>query len=67
MSTFGNIGHSLSTAVERFITIGEIIAEENNDIKADMYEAAKDARDAGINLLYPSSISYPKYSSTFTY
>lgn len=47
MSTFGNIGHSLSTAVERFITIGEIIAEENNDIKADMYEAAKDARDAG--------------------
>ncbi|ALC42630.1 alpha-catenin-related [Drosophila busckii] len=47
MSTFGNIGHSLSIAVERFITIGEIIAEENVDIKADMYDAAKEARDAG--------------------
>ncbi|XP_030386637.1 alpha-catulin [Scaptodrosophila lebanonensis] len=47
MSTFGNIGHSLCIAVERFITIGEIIAEENVDIKGDMYEAAKEARDAG--------------------
>ncbi|XP_032591206.1 alpha-catulin isoform X2 [Drosophila grimshawi] len=47
MSTFGNIGHSLSISVERFITIGEIIAEENTDIKADMYEAAREARDAG--------------------
>ncbi|XP_016930533.2 alpha-catulin [Drosophila suzukii] len=47
MSTFGNIGHLLNIAVERFITIGEIIAEENIDIKGDMYEAAKEARDAG--------------------
>ncbi|XP_068145920.1 alpha-catulin [Drosophila tropicalis] len=47
MSTFGTIGHSLNIAVERFITIGEIIAEENVDIKGDMYEAAKEARDAG--------------------
>lgn len=47
MSTFGNIGHSLSISVERFITIGEIIAEENTDIKVDMYEAAREARDAG--------------------
>ncbi|XP_070066624.1 alpha-catulin isoform X1 [Drosophila virilis] len=47
MSTFGNIGHTLSISVERFITIGEIIAEENTDIKVDMYEAAREARDAG--------------------
>ncbi|KAH8402262.1 hypothetical protein KR009_010880, partial [Drosophila setifemur] len=47
MSTFGNIGHLLNIAVERFITIGEIIAEENIDIKGDMYDAAKEARDAG--------------------
>ncbi|XP_062128923.1 alpha-catulin [Drosophila sulfurigaster albostrigata] len=57
MSTFGNIGHSLSTAVERFITIGEIIAEENSDIKADMYEAAKEARDAGKSIEHLCDLS----------
>lgn len=54
MSTFGNIGHLLNIAVERFITIGEIIAEENIDIKGDMYEAAKEARDAGKKTSFPA-------------
>ncbi|KAH8252569.1 hypothetical protein KR032_000649, partial [Drosophila birchii] len=57
MSTFGNIGHLLNIAVERFITIGEIIAEENIDIKGDMYEAAKEARDAGKSIEHLCDIS----------
>jgi hypothetical protein len=34
-------------AVERFVTVGETIADDNPDIKQDMYEACKEARAAG--------------------
>lgn len=35
-------------AVDRLVTIGEIIAEAFQDIKADMFECCKDARDTGM-------------------
>lgn len=33
--------------MERFVTVGETIADDNPDIKQDMYEACKEARAAG--------------------
>lgn len=37
----------ISQAVERFVTVGETIADDNQDIKQDMYDACKEARVAG--------------------
>lgn len=41
------IGQAVNLAVERFITVGETIADNNPEIKQDMYEACKEARVAG--------------------
>lgn len=41
------IGQSVNLAVERFITVGETIADDNPEIKQDMYDACKEARTAG--------------------
>jgi hypothetical protein len=40
-------GGGFLQAVERFVTVGETIADDNPDIKQDMYEACKEARAAG--------------------
>jgi hypothetical protein len=37
----------VNLAVERFVTVGETIADDNPEIKEDMYEACKEARAAG--------------------
>nr|CAD7452271.1 unnamed protein product [Timema tahoe] len=41
------VGQAVNLAVERFVTVGETIADDNPEIKADMYEACKEARAAG--------------------
>ncbi|XP_019698982.1 alpha-catulin isoform X3 [Harpegnathos saltator] len=41
------VGQAVNLAVERFVTVGETIADDNPDIKQDMYEACKEARVAG--------------------
>lgn len=41
------IGQSVNLAVERFICVGETIADDNPEIKQDMYDACKEARTAG--------------------
>ncbi|XP_049816325.1 alpha-catulin [Schistocerca nitens] len=41
------VGQAVNLAVERFVTVGETIADDNPDIKADMYDACKEARAAG--------------------
>lgn len=45
------IGQSVNLAVERFVTVGETIADDNPEIKQDMYDACKEARSAGNSLL----------------
>jgi len=42
-----HIGQAVNMAVEKFMTIAETIADDNPEIKTDMHEACKDARDAG--------------------
>lgn len=43
------MGQAVNLAVERFVTVGETIADDNPDIKQDMYDACKEARAAGEN------------------
>ena len=41
------VGQAVNLAVERFVCVGESIAEENPEISHDMCEACKEARNAG--------------------
>ncbi|GFV98751.1 alpha-catulin [Trichonephila clavipes] len=42
-----HVGQAVNFAVQKFVSVGEAIADDNCDIKSDMYEACKDARTAG--------------------
>ncbi len=41
------MGQSVNLSVERFVAVGEAIADDNPEIRVDMYDACKDARAAG--------------------
>ncbi|XP_076681008.1 alpha-catenin related isoform X2 [Andrena cerasifolii] len=41
------VGQAVNLAVERFVTVGETIADDNPEMKEEMYEACKEARVAG--------------------
>uniref|UniRef100_A0A914WAU3 Alpha-catulin n=1 Tax=Plectus sambesii TaxID=2011161 RepID=A0A914WAU3_9BILA len=41
------VGTAVQAAVERFVTVGETIADENPDIQPEMYDACHEARTAG--------------------
>ncbi|XP_022186503.2 alpha-catulin isoform X2 [Nilaparvata lugens] len=41
------VGQAVNLAVERFVTVGETIADDNPEIKTEMYIACKEARAAG--------------------
>ena len=45
------VGQAVNLAVERFVTVGETIADDNPEIKEDMYEACKEARAAGMSII----------------
>ena len=42
------VGQAVCLAVERFVTVGESIADENVEIRQEMQEACAEARVAGI-------------------
>ena len=44
------VGHAVNVAVEKFVLVGQSIAEENDEIRNDMCEACQEARSAGLNL-----------------
>uniref|UniRef100_A0A182P5D7 Alpha-catulin n=1 Tax=Anopheles epiroticus TaxID=199890 RepID=A0A182P5D7_9DIPT len=48
MRAIGRVGQAVNLAVERFVTVGETIADDNPEIKQDMYDACKEARAAVI-------------------
>lgn len=47
LRAISRVGQAVNLAVERFVTVGETIADDNPDIKKDMYDACKEARAAG--------------------
>jgi hypothetical protein len=44
------IGTAVEAAVERFVVVGETIADENPDIQPEMYDACQNARIAGSSI-----------------
>ena len=46
-ATWSRVGQAVSVAVERFVTVGETIADDHAEIRQGMYDACKEARQAG--------------------
>lgn len=46
-AAWARVGQAVSMAVERFVTVGETIADDHSEVRQGMYEACKDARQAG--------------------
>lgn len=46
-TAIARVGQAVNLAVERFVTVGETIADDYHEVKQGMYEACKDARAAG--------------------
>ncbi|XP_064598146.1 alpha-catulin-like isoform X2 [Liolophura sinensis] len=62
LKTLVCVGQAVNLAVERFVTVGETIGEENPEIKDDMCDACNEAREAGANIqtLTDASFSGPQ-------
>lgn len=41
------VGSAVESAIERFVAVGETIADENPDVQPEMYDACHEARLAG--------------------
>nr|XP_022918020.1 alpha-catulin isoform X2 [Onthophagus taurus] len=46
-SAVARVGQAVNVAVERFVTVGETIADDYSEVREGMYEACKEARQAG--------------------
>lgn len=46
-SAVARVGQAVNVAVERFVTVGETIADDYPEVRQGMYEACKEARQAG--------------------
>ncbi|XP_076263854.1 alpha-catenin related isoform X2 [Rhynchophorus ferrugineus] len=46
-SAVARVGQAVNLAVERFVTVGETIADDYSEVRQGMYEACKEARQAG--------------------
>lgn len=46
-SAVARVGQAVNMAVERFVTVGETIADDYTEVRQGMYEACKEARQAG--------------------
>uniref|UniRef100_A0A0N4Z1P6 Alpha-catulin n=1 Tax=Parastrongyloides trichosuri TaxID=131310 RepID=A0A0N4Z1P6_PARTI len=44
------VGSAVEAAIERFVSVGETIADENPDIQPEMYDACREARYAGSSI-----------------
>lgn len=53
------IGQSVNFAVERFAVVGEALGDDNPEIRAEMYEACKDARQAASLIEQLCSLTAP--------
>ena len=48
LKALARVGQAVNLAVERFVSLGESIAEENADFREDMCQACAEARQAGM-------------------
>ncbi len=47
LRAISRVGQSVNVAVERFVTVGEAIADDSDEIRPQMYAACQEARAAG--------------------
>jgi hypothetical protein len=47
LRAISRVGQSVNIAVERFVTVGEAIADDSDEIRPQMYAACQEARAAG--------------------
>ncbi|XP_071822639.1 alpha-catulin-like isoform X2 [Apostichopus japonicus] len=52
------IGQAVSLAVERFVNVGEALAEEHHELREEMFRACQEARLAGANIAKLTDISF---------
>ncbi|XP_022111474.1 alpha-catulin-like isoform X2 [Acanthaster planci] len=52
------VGQAVNLAIERFVSVGEAIGDNNADIKDDMFDACREARLAGENIAKLTDITY---------
>lgn len=52
LQAINRVGEAVHMAVERFVSVGESIASENVEIKTDLIEACREARNSGKNFLF---------------
>jgi hypothetical protein len=50
LRAISRVGQSVNIAVERFVTVGEAIADDSDEIRPQMYAACQEARASGIYL-----------------
>ncbi|GMT28147.1 hypothetical protein PFISCL1PPCAC_19444, partial [Pristionchus fissidentatus] len=50
------VGTAVESAIERFVAVGETIADENPDVQPEMYDACHEARLAGASMSNLSSV-----------
>ncbi|CAJ0961572.1 unnamed protein product, partial [Mesorhabditis belari] len=51
------VGSAVEAAIERFVAVGETIADENPDIQPEMYDACHEARMAGASIANLSCVN----------
>lgn len=64
-SAVARVGQAVNVAVERFVTVGETIADDYPEVRDGMYEACKEARQAG-ELNYFNYFENVRYKLRFT-
>jgi len=53
------VGEAVSFAVDRFVTVGQAIGDQNEEIKQEMYDACLEARTAGQLIISFFNVNIP--------
>ncbi|CAF0842915.1 unnamed protein product [Didymodactylos carnosus] len=61
LNAINRVGEAVHLAVERFVSVGEAIADENSDIKTDLLEACHESRNAGETIQRITCVEYNNY------
>ncbi|CAF3995448.1 unnamed protein product, partial [Rotaria magnacalcarata] len=58
LQAINRVGEAVHLAVERFVSVGESIANENPEIKSDLIDACREARSAGESIKRITCVEY---------
>ncbi|CAF1529371.1 unnamed protein product [Adineta steineri] len=61
LQAISRVGDAVHMAVERFVSVGESIANENSEIKSDLTDACREARSAGESIKRITCVEYDSF------